>query len=108
MEDDNKFSYFFLGLGLGVAVGILFAPKSGAETRELIREKADEGKEYLKRRGDELKETAAETLERSKQALARQKEQLAAAVEAGRSAYREKVDDAAPAHAPDDELIEGV
>ena len=25
MEDDNKLSYFFLGLGLGVAVGVLFA-----------------------------------------------------------------------------------
>ena len=29
MDDDNKFSYFFLGLGLGVAAGLLFAPKSG-------------------------------------------------------------------------------
>jgi len=27
MEDDNKLSYFCLGLGLGVAVGVLFAPK---------------------------------------------------------------------------------
>ena len=26
LEDDNKLSYFFLGLGLGVAVGALFAP----------------------------------------------------------------------------------
>lgn len=32
MEDDNRISYFFLGLGLGVAVGVLFAPKSGEET----------------------------------------------------------------------------
>ena len=50
MEDDNKFSYFFLGLGLGVAAGLLFAPKSGPETRDLLRSKADEGKEYLKQR----------------------------------------------------------
>ncbi len=50
MDDDNKFSYFFLGLGLGVAAGLLFAPKSGPETRDLLRSKADEGKEYLKRR----------------------------------------------------------
>ena len=51
MEDENKFSYFFLGLGLGVAVGLLFAPNSGAETRDLIRSKADESKDYLRRRG---------------------------------------------------------
>ena len=43
MEDDSKLSYFFLGLGLGVAAGILFAPKSGAETRDFLRSKAEEG-----------------------------------------------------------------
>ena len=43
MEDDSKLSYFFLGLGLGVAAGVLFAPKSGAETREFLRSKAEEG-----------------------------------------------------------------
>jgi gas vesicle protein len=44
MEDDNKFSYFFLGLGLGVAAGLLFAPKSGPETRDLLRSMSDEVK----------------------------------------------------------------
>ena len=107
MEDDKKFSFFFLGLGLGVAVGILFAPKSGTETRELIKEKADEGKEYLKRRSDELKGSATEIVDRSKQALARQKEQLAAAVEAGKSAYREKTETGLATHSSD-EIIEGV
>ena len=91
MEDDNKFPYFFLGLGLGVAVGLLFAPKSGAETRELILSKADEGKQYLRRRGEELRETASDALDRGKSAILRQKEQLSAAVEAGKQAYRESV-----------------
>ena len=63
MEDDSRLSYFFLGLGLGVAAGVLFAPKSGAETRDLIRSKAEEGTDYVKRRGTELKETAAEALQ---------------------------------------------
>ncbi|MGJ5813533.1 YtxH domain-containing protein [Paludibaculum fermentans] len=108
MEDDKKFSYFFLGLGIGVAAGILFAPKSGAETRELLREKADEGKDYVKRRSEDLKDSANDLLDKSKQAIARQKEQLAAAVEAGRSAYREKVDAVTPISDPGDEIIEGV
>jgi len=89
MEDDSKLSYFFLGLGLGVAVGVLFAPKSGAETREFLRTKAEEGTDYVKQRADNLKETAAETLERSKQTIQKQKDNLAAAVEAGKQAYRE-------------------
>jgi gas vesicle protein len=91
MEDENKFSYFFLGLGLGVAVGLLFAPNSGAETRDLIRSKADESKDYLRRRGTELRETANEVLEKGKTAVSRQRDHLAAAVDAGKQAYREAV-----------------
>lgn len=91
MDEDKKLSYFFLGLGIGVAVGILFAPQAGDETREIIRSKADEGKDYLKRRSEELRGTAEELVDRSKSAMARQKENLAAAVDAGRQAYRDAV-----------------
>lgn len=89
MEDDSKLSFFFLGLGLGVAVGVLFAPKSGAETREFIRSKAGEGVDFVKQRGEEFRDTATDTLDRSKEALRRQKDSLAAAVDAGKQAYRE-------------------
>jgi gas vesicle protein len=95
MEDDSKLSFFFLGLGLGVAVGVLFAPKSGTETRECIRDKAGEGVDYVKRRGEELRDTAAETIDRSKETLRRHKENLAAAVDAGKAAYRDAVQDPA-------------
>jgi gas vesicle protein len=91
MDEDNKFSYFFLGLGLGVAVGVLFAPKSGSETREYIRNKAEEGADYVKRRGSELRDSASDAIERGKQNLQRRKENLSAAMEAGKQAYREAV-----------------
>jgi gas vesicle protein len=89
MEDDNKLSYFFLGLGLGVAVGVLFAPKSGAETREFLRSKAEEGLDTVKEQADTLKETAADALERGKQTIQKHKDNLTSAVEAGKQAYRE-------------------
>lgn len=91
MEEDKRISYFCLGLGIGVAVGILFAPKSGEETRQLLRSKADESKDYLKRKSGELKDSAVDLADKSKLALQRQKEQLAAAVDAGRQAYKESV-----------------
>ncbi len=97
MEDDSKFSYFFLGLGLGVAVGLLFAPKTGAETRELLLTKADEGKEYLKRRTSDLRESAEEVIEKGKTAVGRQRDNLSSAVEAGKQAYREAVSGGAAA-----------
>ena len=91
MEDDNKLSYFFLGLGLGVAVGVRFAPKSGAETRDFLRSKAEEGTDYVKRRAEDLRDSATDAIDRSKEGIRRHKENLAAAVDAGRQAYREAV-----------------
>jgi gas vesicle protein len=74
-----------------VAAGLLFAPKSGPETRDLLRSKADEGKEYLKRRTVELGDQATDVLERGKSTVTRQRDNLVAAVEAGKQAYREAV-----------------
>jgi gas vesicle protein len=91
MDEDKRISYFCLGLGIGVAVGILFAPKSGEETRQLIRSKAEEGGEYVKRRSLELRDQANEMADRGKHALTKQKEQLANALEAGKQAYRDSV-----------------
>lgn len=89
MDEDNKLSYFCLGLGLGVAVGILFAPKSGEETRAFLKSQADEGADYVRRRSTDLKETAIGAVERGKQTIQRQKDHLSAAVDAGRQAYRD-------------------
>jgi gas vesicle protein len=103
MEDDNKFSYLFLGLGLGVAVGLLFAPKAGSETRDLLLTKADEGKEFLKRRSNELRDTAVDAMEKGKTAVTRQRDHLSAAVEAGKQAYRDAV-----TTAPAGDVSEGI
>ena len=91
MDDDKRLSYFCLGLGIGVAVGILFAPKSGEETRAYLRNKAEEGKDYVKRRGDELRDSAGDLIDRGRTAITRQRDHLTAAVEAGKQAYREAV-----------------
>lgn len=96
MDEDKRLSYFFLGLGIGVAVGILFAPKAGDETRELIKGKAGEGRDYLKRRSEDLRSSAGDLVDRGKSAVQRQKEQLAAAVDAGKQAYRDTLSGAAP------------
>ena len=97
MDDSKGLSYFMLGLGIGVAVGIVFAPQSGEDTRGLIRSKALEGGDYVKRRSEELRDNAEELVEKGKTAIKTQKEQLAAAVDAGKQAYRESVSNAAEA-----------
>ncbi len=76
----SKVTYFVVGLGLGALVGILFAPKSGEETREFLVEKADEGSKYAQRKARELKERAEDLIEKSKEVATRQKESITAAV----------------------------
>lgn len=91
---------FLAGLGLGVAVGMLFAPKTGGETRELIKTKAGEGKDYLKQRSSELRDQAGELVDKGKEALGRQKSHLADAVDAGKQAYRDTMGQQPPPPAP--------
>ncbi len=82
--------WFLTGLGIGAAVGILFAPHSGEQTRELLMSKAEEGRDYVKKRTKEAREQAEQWAARGKEVINTQKEQLRSAVEAGRQAYREK------------------
>lgn len=109
MDENKGLPYFFLGLGVGVAIGMIFAPKAGAETRTMIRDRASEGGDYLRRRGTELRESAGELVDKGKGLVDkgmdrgkelvdkgkglvdRQREHLNAAVDAGRQAYRDTV-----------------
>ncbi len=87
----SKVSYFLVGMGIGALIGVLFAPKSGEETREHLTKKAEEGREYAQRKARELRERTEDLIERGKDVAVRQKESLSAAVDAGREAYqREK------------------
>jgi gas vesicle protein len=91
MDSDNGLSYFFLGLGLGTAAGLLLAPKRGAETRDYLRLRTQEGADYLKNQGEQLVDSATETVERGKRAVRDQADSLSDAIDAGKQAYREAV-----------------
>ena len=43
----DKFLYFLAGAGIGAVLGLLFAPKSGRETREMIARTANEGRDFI-------------------------------------------------------------
>ncbi|MCU1287281.1 MAG: hypothetical protein JWO13_3631 [Acidobacteriales bacterium] len=91
MSDDrnNNIGWFLAGLGLGAVVGILYAPKSGRETRESLLQNADEGRDYVVARGREARERVSEFVDRGKETVGKQREQINSAIEAGRQAYRE-------------------
>src|SRR2546430_15394558 len=82
----SKVTFFLVGLGVGALVGVLFAPKSGEETRDLLSKKADEGRDYAQRKARELRERADELIERSKDVAVRKKDLSSSAGEAGPAA----------------------
>jgi len=68
--DKRVLSAFFFGLSVGVGISMLFAPSSGQETRGLIKDKAGEGAEYVKKRGAKIQQTAADWVDKGREALA--------------------------------------
>ena len=97
----DKFLYFLAGAGIGAVLALLFAPKSGKETRDFLAKTASDSKDYMSNKYSEGRQFVGDTgrkvtddfntfLDRSKEAVQRQKEQLSAAFEAGKAAYREE------------------
>jgi gas vesicle protein len=109
MTEDRDDLNFLGALGLltvgalvGAAAALLLAPKTGEETRELLREKGTDWARQARERGSELAKRAHETVGdaqvRAQEYLGRGREvvedtsaQLKAAFEAGRGAMREEI-----------------
>src|SRR5260370_41353666 len=75
-DSGNSFMGFWAGLGFGALVGVLYPPRPGRETRDAIKNSAQQGKEYLKTRGREARENVNEGGERGKDLVGRRKTQL--------------------------------
>lgn len=78
---------FLVGGLAGAAVAVLFAPRSGRETRELLSDRVKEGvskgrdiKDRVVTRSQHLRDDAVDFLEE-------RKERLGSAIEAGQQAY---------------------
>ena len=88
--------WFLAGLGFGAAVGVLYAPKAGRETRESILNAAEEGRDLMQERARKYKEQAQQWADRGKDVIAQQKDNIRSAFEAGRQAYRDASQDPIP------------
>jgi len=68
MADRDGGSRFGIGLivgvALGLAIGFLFAPRSGGETRQLLREKAGVARDKASEAVKKARQTAGEAAKR--------------------------------------------
>ena len=88
-RDGSGLLWFLAGLGIGAAVGILYAPKAGDETRQRLRAVAEDIPDTVKDRARQAREQAGTWADKGREYLNQQKEQIRSAYEAGRQAYRE-------------------
>jgi gas vesicle protein len=86
MSDNNESSHvggylaaFAIGALVGTGAALLYAPRSGKETRDLLAKK-----------GRDLKSKASDALEDATDFVQGKKAELTAAVEAGKDAMREE------------------
>ncbi|HEX2967249.1 MAG TPA: YtxH domain-containing protein [Syntrophorhabdaceae bacterium] len=95
-RDDGGFGFgfgsvvlsFFIGGTLGAAVALLMAPRSGKETRTMIRGLAQETKGKVDDYVTNAKEKASSYVERGKEFVEKEKNALSKSVEAGKEAYK--------------------
>jgi gas vesicle protein len=88
MDNDRGLLCFCIGCAAGVVGAFLLTSKSGRETVKYLRGKADEETENVKQSVDNLSHAVTNAAERGIKAVRHQTENLGAAVEAGKQAYR--------------------
>jgi gas vesicle protein len=82
-----KLRSFLAGMGVGAVASLLFAPKSGEDTREILSNKVEEGKQYAKGRAQEIRNRANDTVEQGIEAVGRRTKAVTAAAHAAKDTY---------------------
>ena len=86
---ESKFPYFPVGMGLGAIAGLLFAPRSGEETRKYLRERSTKGLDTLNQQAGKLLETADGIVKKGKEFIGPHRDSVKTDTEAEKHAYQE-------------------
>ena len=82
-------SFLFGGI-VGAGLAFLFAPKSGSETRQRIRELAEDVRDKAKDYAEDVKEKITTSMDKGKEFFEEKKSAMTSAIEAGKEAYEKE------------------
>jgi gas vesicle protein len=68
-EGSNRLAWFITGAIVGVTVALLYAPKSGKHTRQLITEKTQQGKEAVTGAGGQIADASRDMFDRGRKVV---------------------------------------
>ena len=94
MAEDRSYglAWFLAGLGVGALVGVLYAPKSGRETREDIVTGAKESSEYLRGRARDAAQSVSSLVDKGKEQVGEYVDRGREVVDRGRAQWEEFVE----------------
>jgi len=87
----NRVLGFLSGLGTGVGLGMMLAPRSGYRTRLLIQRRTKQGTDQLRQRATEVRDVAADAVRDGTNKVVKETEAIRAAVDAGKRAYSQAI-----------------
>ncbi|HET7040569.1 MAG TPA: YtxH domain-containing protein [Gemmatimonadales bacterium] len=79
--EGNGFPWFLFGLGLGAALGILFAPQSGDHTRRALGKRARKLRRLAEEKLDDVMDTGSKQVRKLRENLAEVAEEFSEAEE---------------------------
>ena len=88
-KTNSKLTYFLIGGGIGAILALIFAPRTGEETREIISQKTSDSREKLSMATRNASNKVLDYIDKSKELIDNQKSQISSATDAGKAAYQE-------------------
>ena len=83
-QQNNGIAWFVTGALIGATVAVLYAPKSGKDTRQFIADRAQQGREAVGTASDNIVDTSKEMFDRGRKLV----EDAAELFERGRKLVR--------------------
>ena len=83
--------WFFLGTLVGAGVALLLTPRTGRETRDLLKEKSEDLARRAGEFASEAQVKAGDLFEKGRELFEEQTQRLASAFEAGKAAMKEEM-----------------